>query len=101
MCLFLIVSHFNSSLAGAQMGADGLRTDWAPLAGAAGDAVRAQRLGTAAGGLTRGCLKAAEENRRLAEFDVVRNCQPQFDGKNIEQCLSCCTEISNGATVDV
>lgn len=42
------ISHFNSSLGGIKAGADGLRTDWAPLGAAAGDQVEAQRLGMAA-----------------------------------------------------
>jgi len=42
------ISHFNSSLGGIKAGADGLRTDWAPLGAAAGNAVEAQRLGMAA-----------------------------------------------------
>ena len=42
------ISHFNSSLAGVQVGADGVRTDWAPLGGAAGNAAEAARLGMAA-----------------------------------------------------
>ncbi|WP_372625436.1 BCCT family transporter [Arsukibacterium sp.] len=41
------LSHFNSALAGTTM-EDGVRTDWAPLAGAAGDALAAERLGMAA-----------------------------------------------------
>lgn len=41
------LSHFSSSLGGTSLEA-GLRTDWAPLGGAAGDAVEAQRLGMAA-----------------------------------------------------
>lgn len=41
------LTHFSTSLAGTSL-EDGLRTDWAPLAGAAGDAVEAQRLGMAA-----------------------------------------------------
>ena len=42
------MSHFSSSLGGVAVGEDGLRTDWAPLAGAAGDAAAAERLGMAA-----------------------------------------------------
>lgn len=42
------MSHFSSSLAGVSVGEDGLRTDWAPLGGAAGDAAAAARLGMAA-----------------------------------------------------
>jgi len=41
------LSHFGSSLGGTTV-VDGLRTDWAPLGGAAGDAVAAERLGMAA-----------------------------------------------------
>ncbi|WP_116472502.1 BCCT family transporter [Zobellella maritima] len=41
------LSHFNSSLAGTAT-ENGVRTDWAPLAGAAGDALGAERLGMAA-----------------------------------------------------
>ncbi|WP_290613597.1 BCCT family transporter [Arsukibacterium sp. UBA3155] len=41
------LSHFNSAMAGTTM-EDGVRTDWAPLAGAAGDALAAERLGMAA-----------------------------------------------------
>ncbi|GAA3534944.1 BCCT family transporter [Zobellella aerophila] len=41
------LSHFNSSLAGTVV-ENGARTDWAPLAGAAGDALGAERLGMAA-----------------------------------------------------
>ncbi|MCH8501967.1 MAG: BCCT family transporter [Aliidiomarina sp.] len=42
------IAHFSSAFAGAEVGADGARTDWAPLAGAAGDAEAAARLGMAA-----------------------------------------------------
>ena len=42
------MSHFSSSLGGVAVGEDGLRTDWAPLGGAAGDVVAAERLGMAA-----------------------------------------------------
>ncbi|SDS84822.1 betaine/carnitine transporter, BCCT family [Halopseudomonas sabulinigri] len=42
------MSHFASSLGGVTVGEDGLRTDWAPLGGAAGDAEAAARLGMAA-----------------------------------------------------
>ncbi|MEH6493441.1 BCCT family transporter [Halopseudomonas sp.] len=42
------MSHFASSLGGVTVGEDGLRTDWAPLGGAAGDADAAARLGMAA-----------------------------------------------------
>jgi BCCT family betaine/carnitine transporter len=41
------LSHFNSAFAGTTV-VDGVRTDWAPLAGAAGDALAAERLGMAA-----------------------------------------------------
>ncbi len=41
------LSHFNSAMAGTTL-EDGVRTDWAPLAGAAGDALAAERLGMAA-----------------------------------------------------
>ncbi|QIE44938.1 BCCT family transporter [Pseudohalocynthiibacter aestuariivivens] len=41
------MSHFSSSLAGTTM-EDGLRTDWAPLGAAGGDAAEATRLGMAA-----------------------------------------------------
>ncbi|GGE55336.1 BCCT family transporter [Halopseudomonas oceani] len=42
------MSHFSSSLGGVTVGDDGLRTDWAPLGAAAGDAEAAARLGMAA-----------------------------------------------------
>lgn len=42
------MSHFSAAMDGVSVGADGLRTDWAPLAGAAGDAEAAARLGMAA-----------------------------------------------------
>lgn len=42
------MSHFSSAMGGVSAGADGVRTDWAPLAGAAGDAEAAARLGMAA-----------------------------------------------------
>ncbi|MEQ5872693.1 BCCT family transporter [Sagittula sp. NFXS13] len=42
------MSHFSSSLGGVTMGEDGVRTDWAPLGGAAGDEAEAARLGMAA-----------------------------------------------------
>lgn len=41
------LSHFNSALGGTSM-ENGLRTDWAPLGAAAGDAVAAERLAMAA-----------------------------------------------------
>ncbi|MBU1282514.1 BCCT family transporter [Pseudomonas sp. NPDC079086] len=42
------MSHFSSAMGGVSVGADGVRTDWAPLGGAAGDAEAAARLGMAA-----------------------------------------------------
>ncbi|NOR32234.1 MAG: BCCT family transporter [Sulfitobacter sp.] len=42
------LSHFSSSLGGTAMGDDGVRSDWAPLGGAAGDQAEAIRLGMAA-----------------------------------------------------
>jgi BCCT family betaine/carnitine transporter len=42
------MSHFSAAMGGVSVGEDGLRTDWAPLAGAAGDAEAAARLGMAA-----------------------------------------------------
>ncbi|MFW2541609.1 BCCT family transporter [Primorskyibacter sp. 2E107] len=42
------MSHFSSSLGGVAMGEDGVRTDWAPLGGAAGDEHEATRLAFAA-----------------------------------------------------
>ena len=41
------LSHFSSALNGPVL-ENGVRTDWAPLAGAAGDPVEAARLGMAA-----------------------------------------------------
>ena len=41
------ISHFTSSVGGISM-ENGVRTDWAPLGGAADDAVEAQKLGMAA-----------------------------------------------------
>lgn len=41
------LTHFSTSLAGTSI-EDGLRTDWAPLAGAMGDVEKARRLGMAA-----------------------------------------------------
>ena len=41
------LSHFGSAYGGVSI-TDGVRTDWAPLAGAAGDALAAERLGMAA-----------------------------------------------------
>jgi len=42
------LSHFTSSFGGVSVGEDGLRTDWAPLGGAEGDAQASMRLGMAA-----------------------------------------------------
>jgi len=42
------ISHFTSSMGGIAVGEDGLRTDWAPLGAAAGDADAAFDLGMAA-----------------------------------------------------
>ncbi len=42
------MSHFTAAMDGVTIGADGVRTDWAPLGGAAGDATEAARLGMAA-----------------------------------------------------
>jgi BCCT family betaine/carnitine transporter len=42
------MSHFSSSLGGTAVGEDGLRTDWAPLGGAADNEAEAVRLGMAA-----------------------------------------------------
>ena len=42
------MSHFGTSLAGPAVGADGIRTDFAPLGGAAGDEAGALSLGMAA-----------------------------------------------------
>lgn len=42
------ISHFNSSIGGIAVGEDGVRTDWAPLGGAQGDAEAAAKLGMAA-----------------------------------------------------
>ena len=42
------MSHFSSAMGGVSVGADGVRTDWAPLGGAAGEAEAAERLGMAA-----------------------------------------------------
>lgn len=41
------LSHFSSAYGGVTV-TDGVRTDWSPLAGAAGDALAAERLGMAA-----------------------------------------------------
>ena len=42
------MSHFASSMGGTSMGENGLRSDWAPLGAAGGDATEATRLGMAA-----------------------------------------------------
>jgi BCCT family betaine/carnitine transporter len=42
------MSHFSSSMGGVSVGADGLRTDWAPLGAAVGDAEAAAKLSMAA-----------------------------------------------------
>ncbi|MEZ2746730.1 BCCT family transporter [Halopseudomonas bauzanensis] len=42
------MSHFTAAYDGVVVGADGVRTDWAPLGGAVGDAEEAVRLGMAA-----------------------------------------------------
>jgi len=42
------MSHFGSAMGGVSVGEDGLRTDWAPLGAAAGDAKAAASLGMAA-----------------------------------------------------
>lgn len=42
------ISHFSSSMGGVSVGEDGLRTDWAPLGAAVGDADAAFDLGMAA-----------------------------------------------------
>jgi BCCT family betaine/carnitine transporter len=42
------MSHFSTAFGGVSVGEDGLRTDWAPLGGAEGDADEAVRLGMAA-----------------------------------------------------
>lgn len=42
------LSHFSSSMGGTTLGEDGVRSDWAPLGGAAGDQAEAIRLGMAA-----------------------------------------------------
>ena len=42
------LTHFSTSMSGAAMGEDGLRTDWAPLGGATGDEPGSVRLGMAA-----------------------------------------------------
>lgn len=42
------MGHFSAAYDGVAVGADGVRTDWAPLGGAAGNAEEAMRLGMAA-----------------------------------------------------
>lgn len=42
------MGHYASALGGVTLGEDGLRSDWAPLAGAAGDEIASMRLGMAA-----------------------------------------------------
>ncbi|MFN4130229.1 MAG: BCCT family transporter, partial [Paracoccaceae bacterium] len=42
------MSHYSSAFGGISVGEGGLRTDWAPLGGAEGNAVEARRLGMAA-----------------------------------------------------
>lgn len=42
------MTHFDTSMAGVVTGADGIRTDWAPLGGAVGDAEASAKLGMAA-----------------------------------------------------
>ncbi|MFY0664841.1 MAG: BCCT family transporter [Natronospirillum sp.] len=42
------LSHYGAAYGGTSVGADGLRTDWAPLGAAAGDTLAAERLGMAA-----------------------------------------------------
>ncbi len=42
------MSHFSSSMGGVTLGEDGVRTDWAPLGGAAGDADASRNLAMAA-----------------------------------------------------
>jgi len=42
------LTHYGTALGGTSVGDDGVRTDWAPLAGAVGDPVGAIRLGMAA-----------------------------------------------------
>lgn len=42
------MSHFSSALGGVTVGEDGIRTDWSPLGGAAGNEHEAIRLGMAA-----------------------------------------------------
>jgi betaine/carnitine transporter, BCCT family len=42
------ISHYESAFGGVERGAEGLRTDWAPLGGAVGDEAAARSLGMAA-----------------------------------------------------
>lgn len=42
------MSHYSTAYGGISVGADGVRTDWAPLGGAEGDAAESIRLGMAA-----------------------------------------------------
>jgi BCCT family betaine/carnitine transporter len=42
------MSHYSTAFGGVVVGEDGVRTDWAPLGGAAGDVEGAKRLGMAA-----------------------------------------------------
>ncbi len=42
------LTHYGTALSGTTLGEDGVRTDWAPLGGAAGDEAAAARLGMAA-----------------------------------------------------
>lgn len=42
------MSHYSAAFDGVTLGEDGVRTDWAPLGGAEGDAEAARRLGMAA-----------------------------------------------------
>ncbi|MBI6629176.1 BCCT family transporter [Pontibaca salina] len=42
------MTHFSSAFGGVEMGEDGLRSDWSPLGGAAGNQYEAMRLGMAA-----------------------------------------------------
>ncbi|MFC3851374.1 BCCT family transporter [Salinispirillum marinum] len=42
------LGHYGAAMGGTSVGADGVRTDWAPLGGAAGNTLEAQRLGMAA-----------------------------------------------------
>ncbi|WP_411161965.1 BCCT family transporter [Idiomarina sp. HP20-50] len=42
------ITHFSTALAGTEVNGDGIRTDWAPLAGAGGDEAAAIKLGMAA-----------------------------------------------------